>query len=128
MEFWQCAPPFIGIVGTHWEPLYRWNAVYGTVEAGPKGIKHRALLRWTLGGAFWTFRATTVGWVYPKACTTGRGEDKHVSLRLLKEHGLATCALDLADHIGEREPVWQHDDWKRAVPIGPTLAQWGITR
>jgi hypothetical protein len=53
--------------------------------------------------------------VGPLADQTG-GEDLAVC-RDLQARGYKLAALDLTDHIGERESAWGNRSWERAQPL-----------
>lgn len=126
VDFWQYSPPALALLGSYQEPRFRWNGPYGALEAGPKGaVKRRALLRFSLGMAVWTFRANDWSLIGPLQETTCQGEDKMVCRRLW-ERRLLVGALDLAVHLGESCSLVNPEGWARAGDIGPECRAWGV--
>ncbi len=112
VRFWQAAPQEVGLASLNWEPDYPWNTVLEEVLIGGE----RTLMRATAPGSSWSFPARH--WrqiVGPLADQTG-GEDLAVC-RDLQARGYKLAALDLTDHIGERESAWGNRSWERAQPL-----------
>lgn len=110
--FWRAAPSDIGLASLNWEPDYPWNTVLEEVVIGGE----RTLMRATLPGSSWSFPARH--WrqiVGPLEDRTG-GEDLAVCQSLLAG-GYRLAALDLTEHIGERESAWGNRSWERAQPL-----------
>jgi glycosyltransferase involved in cell wall biosynthesis len=112
LAFWQAAPSWVGLASLNWEPVYPWNTVLEDLVIGGE----RTLIRATLPGSSWSFPArhwrTLIG---PLADQTG-GEDLTVC-RDLQARGYKLAALDLSEHIGERESAWGNRSWERAEPL-----------
>jgi glycosyltransferase involved in cell wall biosynthesis len=110
--FWQHAPADIGMASLNWEPAYPWNTV---LEQGFIHTEH-VICRATLPGSSWSFPAdrwrTLIG---PLEDRTG-GEDLTVC-RALQAANYKLAALDLTEHIGERESAWGNRSWERAEPL-----------
>ena len=127
VDFWEYAPPWLGLLGTYIEPRFRWNAPYGAVESGPKGKpKQRALLRFNLGCAVWAFRAKDWQLIGPIPEALWQGGDKESCRRLQSEYRLAIAALDLAVHLGETCSWLNPEGWAKAGDIGPERRAWGV--
>lgn len=112
VNFWQAAPADVGLAALNWEPDYPWNTVLEEVRIGGE----RTLMRATLPGSSWSFPARH--WrqiVGPLEDRTG-GEDLAVCRSLLAT-GYRLAALDLTEHIGERESAWGNRSWERAQPL-----------
>lgn len=110
--FWQAAPDYIGLASLNWEPRYPWNTVLDDLIIGGE----RALLRATLPGSSWSFRASSWRNLFgPIEDRTG-GEDLTVCKALMSA-GYGLAALDLTDHIGERESAWGNRSWERAEAL-----------
>ena len=108
-SFWQAAPDDIGIASLNWEPRYPWNTVLDDLTIGGE----RTLIRATLPGSSWSFRASSWRELFgPIEDRTG-GEDMTVC-RTLLAGGYRLAALDLTEHIGERESAWGNRSWERA--------------
>lgn len=110
--FWQKAPADVGMASLNWEPTYAWNTVLEQTFVGNEHVICRA----TLPGSSWSFPAdrwrTLIG---PLADCTG-GEDLEVCRSLLAA-GYKLAALDLTEHIGERESAWGNQSWQQARPL-----------
>jgi len=112
LAFWQAAPSWVGLASLNWEPVYPWNAVLDDLTIGGE----RTLLRATVPGSSWSFRASAWRNIFgPLADQTG-GEDLTVC-RDLQAKGYKLAALDLTEHIGERESAWGNQSWQRAEPL-----------
>ena len=112
VNFWQAAPADVGLAALNWEPDYPWNTVLEEVVIGGE----RTLMRATLPGSSWSFPVPY--WrqiVGPLEDRTG-GEDLAVCRSLLAG-GYRLAALDLTEHIGERESAWGNKSWERAQPL-----------
>lgn len=119
MAFWQNAPTDVAIVSCNLEPDYPWNQPQGVIEAGGQ----RALIRATVPGSNWSFRATDWPIIGPIREATGDGEDLEVCHRLTAA-GYKLCALDLCNHIGEHLSTWGNRSWQNALPLD--RVKWGI--
>lgn len=111
MRFWWAAPADIALATLNWEPSYAWNAVEADQMIG--GV--RALIRASAPGSSWSFRAADWRTIGPVADRTG-GEDLEVCARL-RANGYRLAALDLTEHIGERESAWGNQSWTVAQPL-----------
>lgn len=111
MAFWSAAPADVALASLNWEPSYAWN----TVEVDQIIGGERALIRATVPGSSWSFRADDWRMIGPIANKTG-GEDLEVCARL-RANGFRLAALDLTDHTGERESAWGNQSWTVAKPL-----------
>lgn len=112
LAFWQAAPSWVGLASLNWEPSYPWNTVLEDLVIGGE----RTLLRATAPGSSWSFPARH--WrqiIGPLEDRTG-GEDLAVC-QDLQARGYKLAALDLTEHIGERESAWGNRSWERAEPL-----------
>ena len=116
--FWQDAPEEVKLCSLILEPVYPWNTIRGTVEAG--GL--RALLRDSVGGCSWSFRASDWPTIGPLPQVMP-GEDLIVSRRLI-ENGYYLAAVDLGTHIGEEKSAWGNESYKYAQALN--RERWGI--
>ncbi len=119
MAFWEDAPAKVALTCCNLEHEYPWNAVRGVLEAG----NERALVRDTVPGGNWSFRAQDWPIIGPIREVTGQGEDLEVCHRLTAA-GYKLCELDLAEHIGERLSTWGNRSWQYAVPLD--REKWGL--
>ncbi len=119
MAFWQDAPQNVALVCCDLEHDYPWNQPRGVVQVG----EQRALIRATVPGANWSFRAADWEMIGPMREATGKGEDLEICHRLTTA-GYTLCALDLAEHIGELRSSWGNGSWKIAEPLD--RAKWGV--
>jgi len=116
--FWQDAPEEVKLCSLILEPVYPWNTIRGTLDAG--GM--RAILRDSVGGCSWSFRAAdwpTIGpleQIFP-------GEDLACCRKLISQ-GYYLAAVDLGDHVGERLSAWGNESYKIAVPVD--RERWGL--
>lgn len=115
-SFWEAAPAEIALASCNVEPVYKWNTVREARDIG--GV--RALMRDSLPGSNWSFRAADWQNIHPVEERTG-GEDFAV-LRKLAPRLFA--ALDLAEHIGEQQSAWDNQSWRSAEPLD--RAAWGL--
>jgi glycosyltransferase involved in cell wall biosynthesis len=111
MDFWKHAPEDVKLASCYLEPVWDWNKVQGTADAGNE---HYAI-RETLPGSNWMFRASDKDLILPIAEKTG-GEDIEICRRLTSE-GYKLAALDLVEHIGEKASAWGNESWRFAAPI-----------
>lgn len=118
VNFWKHAPDSVILVTCNLEPVYGWNTVRGMVEYG--GV--RALVRDSVPGSNWSFRARDWPLIGPLQEKTG-GEDLAVCARL-RERGYSLCALDLAEHIGEKQSSWGNRSYLFGQPLD--RERWGI--
>ena len=112
LAFWQAAPSWVGLATLNWEPSYPWNTVLDDLVIGGE----RVLVRATAPGSSWSFPGKH--WrqiVGPLEDRTG-GEDLTVC-RDLQARGYKLAALNLTEHIGERESAWGNRSWERAEPL-----------
>jgi glycosyltransferase involved in cell wall biosynthesis len=112
LSFWQVAPSWVGLASLNWEPSYTWNTVLGDLVIGGE----RTLVRATVPGSSWSFPARH--WrqiIGPLEDRTG-GEDLTVC-RALQARGYKLAAMDLTEHIGEKESAWGNRSWERAEPL-----------
>ena len=116
--FWQDAPEEVKLCSLILEPVYPWNTIRGTVEAG--GL--RALLRDSVGGCSWSFRASDWPIIGPLPQVMP-GEDLIVSRRLI-EQGYYLAQVELGEHVGEKVSAWLNESWKYAQPLD--RARWGV--
>lgn len=111
VSFWQAAPAEVALCCLNWEPSYPWNAVEQDLVIGGQ----RALIRASVPGSSWSFRAADWPAIGPIADKTG-GEDHEVNQRL-RAAGRWLAALDLTLHTGERVSAWGNQSWKIARPL-----------
>ena len=110
-RFWRAAPADIALATLNWEPTYPWN----TVEADEIIGGVRTLIRASVPGSSWSFRAADWPMIGPIADKTG-GEDHEVNQKL-RAAGRRLAALNLTEHIGERESAWGNQSWTIAKPL-----------
>lgn len=96
---WRAPHHDIIIAGTTIEPVYRWNAVTGSIEGN--GV--RALVRESVPGGGWSFPARHWPLIAPFPDQT-QNEDTAL-VRLLARRGWRFAALNLAQHIGEGQSI-----------------------
>jgi len=111
VNFWNEAPDNIKLISLNWEPLYLWNAVKEQIYVGGEHV----LIRNSIPGSSWSFRAEDWPLIGPVPKSTG-GEDFHVNGKM-HEKGYRLAALNLTDHIGEKESAWGNESWKNAEPL-----------
>jgi len=111
MAFWMDAPADVVMACLHWEPSYLWNAVSEVAQIAGE----RVLMRESIPGSSWSFRAADWPQIGPVAHKTG-GEDLEICAQL-RADGWRLAALDLAEHIGERESAWGNQSWTIAQPL-----------
>ena len=116
--FWQDAPEEVKLCSLILEPVYPWNTIRGTLDAG--GL--RALLRDSVGGCSWSFRASDWPTIGPLPQVMP-GEDLQICQKLVSQ-GYYLAALDLGEHVGEKVSAWLNESWKYAQPLD--RARWGV--
>lgn len=116
--FWQAAPACVVIASLNPEPLYAWNAITGSGEAG--GVRY--ITRVSLGGSQWSFRAKDWPLIGPIAEKTG-GEDLEICYRLIRK-GYSLAQLDLSVHAGEKNSAWGNQSWIYAQALPPAVMDW----
>ena len=116
--FWQDAPEEVKLCSLILEPVYPWNTIRGTVEAG--GL--RALLRDSVGGCSWSFRASDWPTIGPLP-QVQPGEDIEICRKLVSQ-GYYLAAVDLGSHEGERNSAWGNLSWQIAQALD--RERWGI--
>jgi len=118
VAFWQEAPGDVAIVSCNIEPVYSWNTIADVIGAD----KEKALIRASVPGANWSFWAADWSLIGPISEKTG-GEDLEICARL-RESGRLLCALDLAEHIGEKESSWGNKSYMFSQPLD--REKWGL--
>lgn len=111
MAFWSAAPADIALASLNWEPSYAWNQVSQVLDVAGE----TALIRASVPGSSWSFRAAGWSLIGPVDHKTG-GEDLDTCARL-RAAGKRLAALDLSEHIGERESAWGNQSWTVAQPL-----------
>lgn len=118
VAFWRTAPEHVTLVSCNLEPVYGWNTILGTVEGGDE----KGLIRASIPGANWSFAAKDWPLIGPISEKTG-GEDLEICARL-RESGRLLCALDLAEHIGEKQSSWGNKSYLFSQPLD--REKWGL--
>lgn len=111
MAFWAAAPADIILASLNWEPSYAWNTVSEVLDVAGENV----LIRDSVPGSSWSFRAADWPQIGPVDHRTG-GEDLDICARL-RSAGWRLAALDLSDHIGERESAWGNQSFTVAKPL-----------
>lgn len=111
MWFWHRAPADVALASLNWEPDYPWNGVEAIERLGDETVLYRK----TLPGSSWSFRAVDWPQIGPIAHKTG-GEDFDICQRL-RANGKRLAALNLTEHIGERNSAWGNQSWTIAKPL-----------
>lgn len=114
IRFWNDAPEDVVMASCYLEPLWEWNKV---IEAGTAGGQ-RYVIRTSIPGSNWSFRARDVGEIFPVPEKTG-GEDLETCNRL-RQLRYRLAALDLVKHVGEEHSAWGNQSWTYAQPINKT--------
>jgi glycosyltransferase involved in cell wall biosynthesis len=109
--FWEDAPDEVRLCSLILEPQYPWNTIRGTLEAGGE----RAILRDSVGGCSWSFRAKDWPDIGPLP-QVQPGEDIPVCNKLI-ERGDYIAQIDLGDHVGEAHSAWGNQSHLHAVPL-----------
>ena len=116
--FWQDAPDEVKLCSLILEPAYPWNTIRGTLDAG--GL--RAILRDSIGGCSWSFRAAdwpTIGpleQIFP-------GEDLAACRKLISQ-GYYLAQVELGTHDGEAQSAWGNQSHLYAQPVD--RERWGL--
>jgi glycosyltransferase involved in cell wall biosynthesis len=110
-RFWQDAPDEVKLCSLILEPMYPWNTIRGTLEAGGE----RAILRDSLGGCCWSFRAKDWPIIGPLP-QVFPGEDLPVCQKLVAQ-GYYLAQIDMGIHEGEKVSAWGNESWKYAVEV-----------
>lgn len=123
IDFWQHAPDDIKLASLFIEPEWtQWNRVTEAHDIGSE----RVLIRDSVPGASWSFRASDTHLVLPIP-TISPGEDLEVSRRI-RAAGYRLAQLDLASHDGEAVSAWGNRSHLRSdmIPAHVVKAKWGI--
>jgi GT2 family glycosyltransferase len=116
VRFFEFAPKDIVLLSGLLEPEWEWNAPREMVEAG--GV--RALVRDSLPGASWMFRASD----WPKLGPVAEDRTHDIAgCARIRESGLRMAAMDLVDHIGTG-----HSTLGNTIAFGKPLdrEKWGV--
>jgi glycosyltransferase involved in cell wall biosynthesis len=120
VNFWEARPANTVLASLNIEPDYNWNTVYSDGIAGGE----RYVMRESLPGSNWVFTPAQAQTFLPLPHITG-GEDLAVCARL-RGLGQNLAALDLSEHIGERESAWNNQSWTIARPFN--FEKYGMRR
>jgi glycosyltransferase involved in cell wall biosynthesis len=118
VSFWNAASDQIVLASCHMENVWSWNTIRGKAIVG--GVP--CLIRDSLPGSNWSFRARDWGLIGPISEQTG-GEDLAICKRLTGQ-GKLLAALNLVDHIGEETSAWGNQSWRYAKPLSPDVIGW----
>ncbi len=118
LDWWEDAPGDVVLTTCSVEPEYDWNTPRGIIVAGGE----TGVIRDSVPGSNWSFLAEDVGDIIPVRETTG-GEDLEICAAL-RARGRLLCALDLAEHIGERRSAWGNESWRVGRPFD--WKRWGL--
>lgn len=118
VAFWEDAPEEVKLCSLILEPQYPWNTIRGTLDAG--GM--RAILRDSVGGCSWSFRAKDWPVIGPLPQKMP-GEDLECCVKLTN-NGYYLAQIDLGTHIGEAHSAWGNRSHEYAIPLD--RARWGI--
>lgn len=119
VSFWQAAPDNVKLASLFIENYdYPWATVNEAVEIGGE----RVLMRESVPGASWSFRARDVHLILPIP-ELSPGEDL-ARCRILRQQGYRLAQLDLATHAGERQSAWQNMSWAQHPPLD--RQKWGL--
>lgn len=116
--FWADAPEEVKLCSLILEPAYPWNTIRGTLDAG--GL--RAVLRDSVGGCSWSFRASDWPNIGPLPQVMP-GEDLAVCQKLVGQ-GYYLAQVELGDHVGEEVSAWGNQSHLYAQPVD--RARWGV--
>ena len=111
VSFWQAAPADIVMTSCYLEPSWPWNTITELSDAGGE----RYAIRDSIPGSNWSFMARDLEKIYPIREATG-GEDLEICKRLTS-NGLKLAALNLVEHVGEKESVWGNESWRYSQPL-----------
>lgn len=117
------APPSVSHVTGDLEPDYPWNAVEGVIDAGGS----RALVRHSAPGANWAM--TWRSWRRMEAAFRALAADVHLDNQVnawARQQGLAICALDLAEHLGNEPRLSAMNNTALAMGQPLDRAKWGM--
>ena len=109
--FWQDAPEEVKLCSLILEPVYPWNTIRGTVDAG--GV--RAILRDSVGGCSWSFRAAD--WPIIGPLPQVMPSEDLLTCQKLVGQGYYLAQVELADHVGEEVSAWGNQSHKIARPV-----------
>lgn len=118
VRFWAEAPDDVKLATQFLEPEYPWNAIGGADTIGGE----RCLFRESVPGSSWSLRARDWPVVGPMPTYSPR-EDLDTCAKL-RAAGYRLAALDLAEHVGERQSSWGNQSHLYARPLD--RARWGF--
>lgn len=119
VAWWQDVPVGVLITSVNLEPDYPWNSITRCLAAGGE----RGVLRTSLPGSSWTFRAEDWEAIGPVREATLDSEDLEICRRLTG-FGYLLAALDLSEHSGERVSACHNMSWTIGKPVDKT--KWGL--
>lgn len=111
IDFWNNAPADVIMASCYLEPLWNWNEIIKTGKAG----EQQYVIRTSIPGSSWTFRAADVDKIFPVMETTG-GEDLSTCDKLRRQR-YRLAALDLVIHAGEEQSAWGNKSYEYAKPL-----------
>ena len=118
VAFWQDAPEEVKLCSLILEPVYPWNTIRGTLDAG--GL--RAILRDSVGGCSWSFRAADWPIIGPLP-QVQPGEDLIIAQKLISQ-GYYIAQIDCGTHVGEEVSAWGNKSHLYAQPLD--RQRWGL--
>ena len=116
--FWQDAPEEVKLCSLILEPVYPWNTVRGVLDAG--GL--RAILRDSVGGCSWSFRAAD--WPIIGPLPQVMPSEDLLTCQKLVGQGYYLAAVDLGTHVGEEKSAWGNESYKYAQALD--RERWGV--
>ena len=116
--FWEDAPEEVKLCSLILEPVYPWNTVRGVLDAG--GL--RAILRDSVGGCSWSFRAAD--WPIIGPLPQVMPSEDLLTCQKLVGQGYYLAAVDLGTHVGEEKSAWGNESYKYAQALD--RERWGV--
>ena len=117
VDVWARMPDDVKIISGLLQPTYYWNR--------PSGREGPVLIRETVPGGAWTYRAVDYPLIFP--VPTRAGWDDVPTCRRLNGAGFRVGAVDLAAHVGEEQSSWGNVSYLYEVEtVDEVKAAWGL--
>lgn len=119
VAFWRDMPAEVKIVCPTLNGVWPWNMPRGYIEGG--GL--RGLVRDSVPGSFWTFRAEDWPLIKELMPQSSPGEDLAVS-QALNDMGYMLVEVELCSHVGAFRSAWGNRSEEWVAPLD--RERWGV--
>lgn len=125
VAFWRDMPAEVKIVCPTLNGVWPWNTPRGYIDGGDKGdgSPMRGLIRDSVPGSFWTFRAEDWPLIKELMPHESPGEDLAVC-RALNDDGYMVVEVELCQHAGAFCSAWNNRSEEWVTPLD--RERWGV--